>query len=282
MWSGAMGDPGQSAGAEARSYRPERELGGFEQEVERLDHQAALTWAHEWRILQPLAPSGGGGVLDAGCGNGAVTAELSAALPGTRVVGLDRHPGLLDLARTRGAAGAEPELFLGDVGDTPFADETFDLVLSRYVFQHLQEPVAAARELRRVLRPGGHLAVIDIDAGLWGTAEPDLSGMSQEAYRALGAAQSADGGDRLIARRLPRVLRDAGYTDVSVRPFAYTSDEVGIEALAPQLSPERLLPLVERGAVSMTAYVRAMSAWQSFVADDGFVLLLGFAVVGRR
>lgn len=277
-----MGDAGQPVAPGARSYRPETELGGFEQEVERLDHQAALTWAHEWRILEPLAPSGGGAVLDAGCGSGAVTAELSAALPGTRVVGLDAHPGLLERARTRGGAGPEPELFLGDIGDTPFADETFDLVLSRYVFQHLSEPIAAARELLRILRPGGHLAVIDVDAGLWGIAEPDMSGFSQEAFRALGAAQSADGGDRLIARRLPRVLRDAGCTDVTVRPFAYTSDEVGLEALAPQLSPERLLPLVERGAVSMTAYVRAMTAWQSFVARDGFVLLLGFVVVGRR
>ncbi|MEU5647133.1 methyltransferase domain-containing protein [Streptomyces milbemycinicus] len=277
-----MGEAGEPVTPGARSYCPERELGGFEQEVERLDRQATLTWAHEWRVLKPLAPSGGGAVLDAGCGSGAVTAELSAALPGSRVVGLDVHPGLLDRARARGAAGAGPELFLGDIGDTPFADATFDLVLSRYVFQHLRKPVAAARELRRVLRPGGHLAVIDIDAGLWGTAEPDLSGLSQEAYRALGAAQSADGGDRLIARRLPRVLRDAGYTDVTVRPFAYTSDEVGLAALAPQLSPERLLPLVERGAVSMTAYLRAMTAWQSFVAGDGFVLLLGFAVVGRR
>lgn len=277
-----MGDAGQPVPSGARSYRPETELGGFEREVERLDHQAALTWAHEWRILRPLAPSGAGAVLDAGCGNGAVTAELSAALPGTRVVGLDAHPGLLERARTRGGAGPAPELFLGDIGGTPFADGTFDLVLSRYVFQHLREPVAAARELRRILRPGGHLAVIDVDAGLWGAAEPDMSSFSQEAFRALGAAQSAHGGDRLIARRLPRVLRDAGYADVTVRPFAYTSDEVGLDALAPQLSPERLLPLVERGAVSMTAYVRAMTAWQSFVAGDGFVLLLGFVVVGRR
>lgn len=277
-----MGEAGARPAPGARSYRPERELGGFEQEIERLDHQAALTWTHEWRVLKPLAPSGGGAVLDAGCGNGAVTAELTAALPGTRVVGLDAHPGLLDRARARPTAGGEPELFLGDIGNTPFPDATFDLVLSRYVFQHLPEPVAAARELRRVLRPGGHLAVIDVDAGLWGAAEPDLSGSSEGAYRALGAAQSAEGGDRLIARRLPRVLRDAGFTDVTVRPFAYTSDEVGLAALAPQLSPERLLPLVERGALGMTAYVRAMTAWESFVARDGFVLLLGFAVVGRR
>lgn len=277
-----MGDERQPVTPGAPSYRPERELGGFEREVERLERQAALSWAHEWRVLKPLAPSGGGVVLDAGCGNGAVTAELSAALPGSRIIGLDAHPGLLERARARAVAGAEPEWCLGDIGDTPFPDAMFDLVVSRYVFQHLPEPVAAARELRRVLRPGGYLAVVDVDAGLWGAAEPDLAGLSQEAYRALGAAQSADGGDRLIGRRLPRVLRDAGYADVTVRPFAYTSDEVGLAALAAQLSPERLLPLVERGAVGMTAYLRAMAAWQRFVAGDGFVLLLGFVVAGRR
>jgi ubiquinone/menaquinone biosynthesis C-methylase UbiE len=276
-----MGEPDQPLVAGTRSYRPEDELGGFEQEVERLDRQAALTWQHEWRILRPLAPSGAGAVLDAGCGNGAITAELGAALPGTRVVGLDAHAGLLERARAR--RGAERvELVEGTIGTLPFTDGTFDLVLSRYVFQHLPEPLTAARELHRVLRPGGHVAVIDVDAVMWGAAEPDLSRYSTDAYRAMGAAQAADGGDRLIARRLPRVLRDSGFTDVSVQPFAYTSDEVGLEALAPQLSPERLLPLVERGAVSVTAYTRAMAAWQRFVAEDGFVLLLGFVVVGRR
>ncbi|WP_406277947.1 class I SAM-dependent methyltransferase [Embleya sp. NBC_00896] len=273
-----MGHPGGS-------YRPQAELGGVPAEVRRLEAQAELSWAHEWRVLAEWAPVSGGAVLDAGCGTGAITRRLRAALadPATRVVGLDADERLLAVARA-GAGPTAPGIryVSGDLGQPPLPAGEFDLVLARYVFQHLADPVGAARALAGLLRPGGRLTVIDVDAGLWGCADPDLSVFSADAYRALGSAQAADGGDRLVARRLPRILRAAGLCDVAVRPFAYTSDEVGgVAALAPQLSPERLLPLVERGALGLGAYARAMAAWERFVAVDGFTLLLGFAVTGR-
>ncbi|MEU0936872.1 methyltransferase domain-containing protein [Embleya sp. NPDC005971] len=265
------------------SYRPQAEWGGLPGEVRRLETQAELSWAHEWRVLADWAPAEGGAVLDAGCGTGAVTRRLRTRLadPGTRVVGLDADERLLAVARaTRPVEGIR--YVAGDLARPPLPAAGFDLVLARYVFQHLADPVGVARSLAGLLRPGGRLAVVDVDAGLWGCAEPDLSVFSADAYRALGSAQAADGGDRLVARRLPRILRAAGLTEVGVRPFAYTSDEVGgVAALAPQLSPERLLPLVERGVLGVAAYARAMAAWERFVALDGFTLLLGFAVGGR-
>ncbi|WP_439673618.1 methyltransferase domain-containing protein [Embleya sp. MST-111070] len=265
------------------SYRPQAELGGVPAEVRRLEIQAELSWAHEWRVLRDTAPTVAGAVLDAGCGTGAVTRRLRAELadPHTRLVGLDADERLLAVARAE-APAAGIDYVAGDLAEPPLPAGSFDLVLARYVFQHLADPVGAARALAALLRPGGVLAVIDVDAGLWGCADPDLSALSADAYRALGTAQAADGGDRLVARRLPRILRRAGLTGITVRPFAYTSDEVGgAAALAPQLSPERLLPLVERGALGLGTYARAMAAWERFVAADGFTLLLGFAVVGR-
>ncbi|MYS83526.1 class I SAM-dependent methyltransferase [Embleya scabrispora] len=265
------------------SYRPQAERGGVPSEVRRLETQAELSWAHEWRVLAEWAPAAGGAVLDAGCGTGAVTRRLRRQLadPGTRVVGLDADERLLAVARAeRPVDGIR--YVAGDVARPPLHPAEFDLVLARYVFQHLADPVGAARALAGLVRPGGWFAVVDVDAGLWGCADPDLSAFSADAYRALGSAQAADGGDRLVARRLPRILRAAGLTEIVVRPFAYTSDEVGgVAALAPQLSPERLLPLVERGAVGLGAYARAMAAWERFVALDGFTLLLGFVVGGR-
>lgn len=265
------------------SYRPQAEWGGVSAEVRRLETQAELSWAHEWRVLAEWAPTSGGAVLDAGCGTGAVTRRLRARLvdPGTRVVGLDADERLLAVARAQGSDDGI-RYVAGDLARPPLPAAGFDLVLARYVFQHLADPVGAARSLAGLLRPGGRLAVVDVDAGLWGCADPDMSAFSADAYRALGSAQAADGGDRLVARRLPRILRAAGLEEVTVRPFAYTSDEVGgVGALAPQLSPQRLLPLVERGALGLGAYARAMAAWERFVALDGFTMLLGFAVGGR-
>ena len=100
------------------------------------------------------------------------------------------------------------------------------------------------------------------------------------AYRRLGAAQARAGGDRLVVRRLPRILRAAGYRDIAIRPYAYTTDEVGVDGVAPHVSPDRLLPLVENGELPVGEYLRAQLAWEQFRRADGYLLLLGFIVAG--
>ncbi|MYW03543.1 class I SAM-dependent methyltransferase, partial [Streptomyces sp. SID3343] len=162
------------------SYRPQAELGGVDGEIRRLETQAALSWTHEWRVLADLAPTSGGAVLDAGCGTGAITRRLRAALadPATAVTGLDADDRLLDVARAAGGANDDIRYVRGDLTEPPLPAAHFDLVLSRYVFQHLPDPTAAARSLAALVRPGGRLAVIDVDAGLWGYADPDLSALS--------------------------------------------------------------------------------------------------------
>jgi 2-polyprenyl-6-hydroxyphenyl methylase/3-demethylubiquinone-9 3-methyltransferase len=98
--------------------------------------------------------------LDGGCGPGRAIERLRAR--GARVVALDLAPRMLALARSRGAARA----VAGDVARLPFADDTFDVVLSSEVIEHTPEPLASARELLRVLRPGGHL-VLSTPNRLW-------------------------------------------------------------------------------------------------------------------
>lgn len=273
----------QGPEAPGGSYRPAEMAGGLEQELSRLDLQARLSWAQEARVLHELGLRDGMSVLDAGCGSGAVTALLRSQFPASRLSGLDNDPQLLAVARRRFVPG-QVRLHQGDLTDPralAACGAPFDAVLARFVFQHLAHPVAAAATLRGALVPGGLLAVCDVDAVLWGAAVPDVEQFSAEAYRRLGAVQAADGGDRLIVRRLPRILAAAGFTDVVVRPYAYTSDEVGLDALAPQVSPERLRPLVARGALTLAEYRQAFTAWQRFRRLGGFVLLLGFVVAGR-
>lgn len=268
-------------------------------ELARLEAQAALSWPEEFRVLTELGLRDGHAVLDAGCGPGAFTRRLSAALPASPITALDGDPRLLDHAR-RALPGAVT--LLGDLADPPVADASQDVVISRFVFQHLPDPVAVAGRIRQVLRPGGLLAVIEVDAGLWGAAVPDMPQGYAEAYQAMAAEQGGVGGDRFIARRLPALLAAAGYRDVLVRPYAYggpVGDEAGAAggaggadgggadggggaaALAAQVGPERLMPLVERGALSLAAFARAHAAWELFCRRGGRVLLLGFVVSGR-
>jgi ubiquinone/menaquinone biosynthesis C-methylase UbiE len=81
-----------------------------------------------------------------------MAAQLLRLYPGIRVVGLDRQRSALQTAQTN-----HPEALhvLGDVTDLPFPDRTFDHVHGSWIIEHVPDPVAALRDVRRVLRPGG-------------------------------------------------------------------------------------------------------------------------------
>ncbi|KOG64377.1 SAM-dependent methyltransferase [Streptomyces griseoflavus] len=117
------------------------------------------------RALGPVrAGARPGTVLDIGCGDGSAAATASAALPGHRIVGVDWSQDAL-----RRAAARIPYVVRGELGDggLPFADGAADAVLFSEVIEHLVDPDAALDELRRVLRPGGHLMLSTPNLAAW-------------------------------------------------------------------------------------------------------------------
>jgi ubiquinone/menaquinone biosynthesis C-methylase UbiE len=109
-------------------------------------------------------------VLDAACGAG--NAAIPAAQAGARVIGLDPSPDMLALARERAADYmVEVDWIEGGVQEMPFPDASFDRVLS--VFGHMFAPdhERTAAEFKRVVQPGGAIAVASWTAERWGTEE---------------------------------------------------------------------------------------------------------------
>ena len=102
-------------------------------------------------------------VLDAGCGGGLVARELAAA--GATVVGLDRSPGSLGVARRAVAGRFRPTQ--GRLERLPFADGVFDVVVAADVLEHVPDLPAAVAELARVLAPGGSLVFDTINRTPW-------------------------------------------------------------------------------------------------------------------
>ncbi|MDF9277109.1 methyltransferase domain-containing protein [Arthrobacter sp. EH-1B-1] len=93
-------------------------------------------------------------VLDAGCGSGPLAAALKAK--GAIMTGFDSSPAMLELARQR--LGATANLCLADLGKSlPFADDSFDDVVSSLVLHYLEDWSGPLAEVRRVLKPGGRL-----------------------------------------------------------------------------------------------------------------------------
>lgn len=100
-------------------------------------------------------------VLDVACGPGIVA--CAAAVQAGRVTGIDLTGAMIEQAKARQvrAGLANMDWRVGDAAHLPFADHAFDVVLTRYSFHHMIEPMAVLRDMKRVVRPGGRLVVID-------------------------------------------------------------------------------------------------------------------------
>jgi SAM-dependent methyltransferase len=102
-------------------------------------------------------------LLDVGCGPGTITVELAGILASGTVVGVDAAPQALAAARDHARDTRNVRFEQADVYHLPYPDEAFDVVYAHQVLQHLADPIAALREMRRVTKRGGLVAARDSD-----------------------------------------------------------------------------------------------------------------------
>ncbi|MFG2510897.1 methyltransferase domain-containing protein [Streptomyces sp. NPDC048584] len=197
-------------------------------------HHESVLRSHTWRTAENSAAYLLGAlrphmrILDIGCGPGTITADLAERVPDGHVTGLDREPGILEQARAvAGGRGLTNTAFtVGDVHALDFPDDTFCVVHAHQVLQHVGDPVGALREMRRVTRPGGIVAVRDSDYAAM-TWYPPSPGMDDwlDLYRRVARA---NGGEPDAGRRLKSWALTAGFTDITATSATWTfstSDE---------------------------------------------------------
>ncbi len=189
--------------------------GYSERESQRLTEQAAIL-AERLHAGTEYPP--GSRVLEAGCGVGAQTLELARRSPGARFTSVDISEASLAQAReTVTARGVTNVTFeCRDITALPYAGASFDHVFVCFVLEHLADTAVALREVKRVLRPGGSLTLIEGDHGscFWyprGQAAPVV-------WECLIAEQQALGHDPLIGRQLYPLLKAAGFNVTLLEP----------------------------------------------------------------
>jgi SAM-dependent methyltransferase len=190
-------------------------------------------------------------VLDCGCGPGSVTLGLGAAVAPGLAVGLD-----FDLVSLTSGAAGRGDFVAGDAYAMPFVDRSFDVVFAHTLLIHLRTPLLALVEMRRVLRPGGLVAIRDTDWDYW-FIRPSTSALLDQARELYLRVMRELGVDPGYARRLPGLLSAAGFVDVRVRPVLRvvggsleSRQRMVADALAMLSAPVLSAVALERGWVS--------------------------------
>ena len=241
-------------------------------------HQESVVSAHATRTiansaayLEPhLQP--GQRVLDVGCGPGSITAEFAARV-GHRgsVLGIDCSAEVISrAASTFGDSGAEFAVM--DLYALDIADDSYDVAHAHQVLQHVSDPVAALREMRRVVRPGGLIAVRDADyAGMHWAPESPMLDQWLDTYRRVAKANDAepDAGRHLIRWARQADLHDVKpsadlwlYANPERRAWLATTwaDRIVSSSLAAQA--------VELGYATTTELAAIAEGWRLWAADD--------------
>jgi SAM-dependent methyltransferase len=152
-------------------------------------------------------------LLDCRSGPGTITLDLAEAVAPGEVIGMDISAVQVERARAlvaeRGVTNVRFDL--GDITALPFADGSFDVAFAHTVLMHLRDPQAALREMRRVVRPGGIVAVRDQGAHL---REPRTPAIEQLIEMLAGVAELTLGRSTLGLMRHKALLAEAGLTRV--------------------------------------------------------------------
>jgi SAM-dependent methyltransferase len=258
-------------------------------------HHESVLRSHRWRTAENSAPhllpllAPGQELLDVGCGPGTITLDLAARVAPGRVVGVDAVAEIVAQAEAeRAARGVDNvEYRVGDAYHLGFDDGRFDVVHAHQVLQHLTDPVAALREMRRVLRPGGVLAIRDGDyAGfVWAPRDPRLERWL-ELYHQVTARNGAEAD---AGRFLLGWAQAAGFADVVASSSTWTfadpesrawwgglwADRIRLSAFAEQAKGYGLATSAELEEIA--------GAWRHWAAQpDGYIALLHGEVIARR
>jgi SAM-dependent methyltransferase len=250
-------------------------------------HHESVLRSHRWRTAgnssAHLLPhlSSGTTVLDIGCGPGTITADLATIVTPARVTAVEITDPALDLARAeidrRGLDNVD--FVVGDVHALDFPDDSFDVVHAHQVLQHVADPVAALREMRRVTRPGGIVAVRDSDyaAFTWFPELPELT----EWLDLYERVARGNGGEPDAGRRLLAWAHAAGFTEVTATSstwcFATPEDRDWWGGMWADrvLKSDMAATALKTDAATMADLQRISAGWRAWAAHpDAWLSLL--------
>ncbi|MGK7941778.1 MAG: class I SAM-dependent methyltransferase [Crocosphaera sp.] len=265
------------------SYYFENPSPTLDKEVERLKYQAELTWDKEARNLSWFGVQDGMSVVELGSGGGFITQKLLHFLPDSSITIIDISPVMLEHSRTYLQSenqGYERVTFIeASITHTNLPDNSFDVAYGRLIFQHLPDPMTAAKEVYRILKPGGKIIITDIDNELLWLSQPSI----REASFILDKTtdiQAKLGGNRLIGRKLWSILQQTGFQNLDLETILSHSGNFDIEEML--IHFDAFVSFLEKSLTEEEEQIINTSKEKLMTASNPFVGFLSLMAFGEK
>jgi SAM-dependent methyltransferase len=192
---------------------------------------------------------------------GAQTVILAKKSPEARIISMDISQGSIDQARRllRDEGLFNVQFQRADIFQLPFQEDCFDHIFLCFVLEHLSDPLRATQELKKILRPGGTLTVIEGDHGSCYFHPETREALA--CWRSLNAVQAELGGNSHIGRELYPLLCRAGFREIRVSPRIVYSDAS---------RPEMRTGFVENTIIAMVEGVKVQALQSGLVESDAW------------
>jgi ubiquinone/menaquinone biosynthesis C-methylase UbiE len=255
-------------------------------------HHESVLRSHRWRtaensagyLLPHLRP--GQTVLDVGCGPGNITMDLAQRVAPGPVLGIDAAPDAITAAQEVNAHPDRVRFAVGDVYALEADDGTFDVVHAHQVLQHLSDPIAALREMRRVVTSGGVVAARDADyqAFSWAPDTPLITRWN-ELYHQITERNEAEAN---AGRYLLGWAQRAGFTDITATTSTWTFADPESRAWWGGLWADRVLDssfatqALDYGLSDRNELEAIAAAWRTWADQpDGWYAVLHGEILAR-
>jgi ubiquinone/menaquinone biosynthesis C-methylase UbiE/acyl carrier protein len=254
-----------------------------EAEVLRLKAQVELFFDKEFESFQKFGLRDGMKIIECGSGPGYLILNILKRLPQCEAYALEIDPFLFKvLDRNSELLGNKIYTPIpGSIYNIDLPDESVDFAVTRLVIEHLQEPMKAFSELRRILKPDGILVVVSNDFAYHVLTYPVITEL-HEMFDAYNRSRFSEGGNPLVGRQLPVFFEKAGFKNIEIETTTAHSRLKGDKAMLSAENVNISRSLVKEGFLEAETLERLLQKWVAMLKNPDHVIYRQLFLVGGR